>query len=166
MFPPKLSSHNKTTQCQVRTTLCDAEEADDRHALLSCGHMDMVELREELDSTLIEAMTDGLKKNRPYDGDHALLAHPATLIPPGSLYPYSVDFPELAPGEPTPLVRDFLPEARFYRPARNGTTKIQDPTRPNAPHATIINDAFWRLIACHPLSHAGTHNRYEEELTW
>ena len=152
--PSKKAKQDTTGQHNAKCPLCDAAEADDRHALLSCGHKDMVELREELDSTLIGAMTDGLNKNRPYDGHHALLAHPATLIPPGSLYPYSVDFPELAPGDPTPLIRDFLPEARFYRPARNGTTKIQDPMRPNAPHATIINDVFWRLIACHPLSHA------------
>ena len=122
------AGRDATKQTSANCPLCGMGAGDTRHALLTCPHPELVSLREELTDVLVDTISDGLVRDSPYTEEHTLVAHPASLISPTSLYPYSTDFPALRPQDRTPLIKEFLPEGHLYLDGQYGTVTVRGPT--------------------------------------
>jgi hypothetical protein len=68
-----------------------------------------------MNADMLGILTRGLPLKNAHVQPHELRRHPAPRIPRRSLYPYALELPTLEPHQPTPLIRAFLPEARWYR---------------------------------------------------
>jgi hypothetical protein len=98
----------------------------------------MVALREALNADMLGMLTRDLPLRNAHVQPHELRRHPATHIPQRSLYPYALELPTLEPHQPTPLIRDFLPEARWYRQGKsNNTILVQNPLDPEAEEVQV-----------------------------
>ena len=158
------AGRDATKQTSANCPLCGMGAGDTRHALLTCPHPELVSLREELTDDLVDTISDGLVRDSPYTEEHTLVAHPASLISPTSLYPYSTDFPALRPQDRTPLIKEFLPEGHLYLDGQHGTVTVRSPT-PEVGARTVHESVFWHLVACHPLSHCSYAQPPERYLT-
>ena len=139
--------------------LCGALRPDARHIILSCTHPRMVELREDMGGKLRSIV---FRKEHVHAVVGQYTPHPIFDIPVAKLYPYAPDFPRELGINVLGLVREGLPEGRWYRKSKSvpGAITVHRPgdyTRPGQPRCVHVSpEAFWKLVAMHPVSHYAT----------